>query len=213
MIIHNDRNHEGACLEILVDPPPCPCRPRSPRRFSGPACDGPERLAQQAREDRRALRRGRHDRHPGPGDRAGAVPGLRPAVHRGQPRRRGRQRGCRHRRQVAGRRLHAAHGNGGHARHQSRPVREAAVRPDQGLRADHARGRRAQRHGHADGKGAHPGHQLGRRFHQVRQEPPGQGQHGLERQRHLDPPGRRAVQDDGRRLHGPLPVPWAPARR
>ena len=33
-----------------------------------------------------------------------------------------------------------------------------------------------------------------------------QAQHGVERQRHLDPPLGRAVQDDDRDLHGPLPV-------
>jgi tripartite-type tricarboxylate transporter receptor subunit TctC len=40
----------------------------------------------------------------------------------------------------APRRLHAADGHRGHARHQPRAVPQAALRPDQGLRADHAGG-------------------------------------------------------------------------
>ena len=53
----------------------------------------------------------------------------------------------------------------------------------------------AQRDGDECRQGQGAQHQQRGRLHQVRQGQPGQAQHGLERQRHLDPPGRRAVQD------------------
>jgi hypothetical protein len=41
----------------------------------------------------------------------------------------------------------------------------------------------------------------------LREGQPRQAEHGQQRQRHLDPPGGRVVQDDDRHLHAPLPVP------
>ena len=46
----------------------------------------------------------------------------------------------------------------------------------------------------------------GDRVHCLRQGTSRAAQHGVERQRDLDPSVRRAVQDDDRHLHGPLPV-------
>ena len=52
------------------------------------------------------------------------------------------------------RRLHAADGHRRHAGDQRRAVSEDAVRPGEGLRADHAGGRRAERAGDEPGEGA-----------------------------------------------------------
>ncbi len=93
-------------------------------------------------------------------------------------------------------------------------VREAALRPDQGLRADHAGGRRAQRDGDADAR--RPAAWASTRvadFIKYAKAQSGQAQHGVQRQRHVHPPGRRAVQE-----HDAAPT-WstsrtaAPARR
>ena len=96
----------------------------------------------------------------------------------------------------APRRLHAADGHGGHARHQQvrctpsmpfdpqkdfAPITLVAGVPNvMVVNAEKAEAR---------------GINNVRRLHQVRQGQPRQAEHGLQRQRHLDPPGRRAVQD------------------
>ena len=114
---------------------------------------------------------------------------LRPDLHRRQQARRRRQHRRRHRRQVAARRLHAADGNGRHARDQSVAVSEDAVRPGQGLRADHARRRRAERAGDepGEGRGVRESPTCADLI-ALRKRQPGQAQHGVERQRHVDPP-------------------------
>jgi DNA-binding transcriptional LysR family regulator len=113
---------------------------RKPKHPSG-------QLADQAGAHRRALRRRRHHRHPGPRRGAGTDQVLRPVLRGGEQARRGRQHRRRHRGQVRARRLHAADGNRGHAVDQQVAVREDALRPAEGLPADHAGGRRAQRDG------------------------------------------------------------------
>ena len=121
--------------------------------------------------------------------------GAGPAVRRRQPARRRRQHRRRARRQVAARRLHAADGHGRHARDQREPVREDAVRPREGLRAGDARRRRAQRARRPSfGAG-----QFGAGADRLRQGESGQAQLRVVGQRHVDPPVRRALQDDDRR--------------
>ena len=44
------------------------------------------------------------------------------------------------------------------------------------------------------------------RIHRVREGKPRQAEHGIQRQRHVDPSDRRAVQDDDRHVHGALAV-------
>ena len=180
-------------------------RRRRRRRAALAVCAG--RLADQAGPHHRAVRRRRHHRHPRSRPRARTGQGVRPDLHHREQGRRWRQPRRRPGRQVAARRLHAADGNRRHAVDQSLALSEDAVRRGQGLRADHARRRRAERHGDESGQGAGSGHQRRQDLHRLRARPSRQAQHGVERQRHFDPSFRRAVQVDDRHLHGPLPVP------
>ena len=88
-----------------IHPTPHPTAPPGPARHRGASCFGPGRhgrrvcpsqpMAGQAGPHRGAVRRRGDHRHPGARHCARAGQGLWPAVHRGQPRRRGRQHRCR----------------------------------------------------------------------------------------------------------------------
>ena len=144
---------------------------------------------------RRAVPAGRHHGHPRARGGAEAHRGAGPAVRRRQPPGRRRQHRRRARRQGRAGRLHAADGHRGHARDQSEPLREDAVRPRQGLRAGDPGRRRAER---ARGQSAGAG-EIGGRAHRVREGESRQAQLRVVGQRHVDPPVGRALQGDGRR--------------
>ncbi len=63
-----------------------------------------------------------------------------------------------------------------------------------------------------DGDQSQAAGEFGARVHPVREGQSRQAQHGLERKRHVDPPGRRTLQDRHGDLHGPLPVSRLRAR-
>ncbi len=179
-----------------------------PERRRDPLGSRPGRMADEAGPHRRPVRGRRNDRHPRPRPRPRARQGVRPGLHHREQGRRRRQPRRRHRRQVAARRLHAADGNRRHPGDQSFALSEDAVRRGQGLRADHARRRRSQRDRRCNpAKAAANGITDVRSFIAYARRNPGKAQHGVERQRHLDPSLRRALQDDDRHVHGPLPVP------
>ena len=98
-------------------------------------------LAEQAGAPDLAVRRGRRHRRVRAPARAGAVAEPRPAVHRRQPRRRGRHGRRRHRREGAARRLHVPRRRRApHDRGQR--LQQAAVRPRARPRAGDAGGDR-----------------------------------------------------------------------
>ena len=83
--------------------------------------------------------------------------------HRREPARRRRQPRRRRRRQGAARRQHDRHGRGGDARDQPLALREAALRPDPRLHADHRRRPGAERAGDEPGGGEPARHRQRRR--------------------------------------------------
>ena len=164
-------------------------RPRRRRgvragRLSGPPGPG-----------HRALRGGRHDRHLRPAPRRAPVAGARAAIRDREPRRRRRQyRGGRGR-QGGSRRLHAGDGHGRHARDQCEPLRQDALRRPHRFRARRLCGGRAEPDGgQSEEREGHerPG------LHRRGEGRGAQLQHGLLRQRHVDPPLGRTVQADDR---------------
>ena len=164
-------------------------------------------VARQAGAHRRAVRRGRHHRHHCARAGAGDAARVRAALRGRQQARRRRQQRSGRSGQVGARRLHAADGHGGHACHQPGAVSEDAVRPREGLCADHVVRRRAQRAGGEPGCCAEVSDQLGARPHSRSESQPRQAQLRQLGQRHVDPPVGGAVQVDDRHLHGPSAVP------
>ena len=149
------------------------------------------------RIDRRLCRR-RRARHPRAADGSMAVGAARPAIRHREPA--GRRHQYRHRggRARARRRLHASR-----CRSSTNAINATLydklnfnfirdIAPVAGII------RVAQCHG---GESVGSG-QDGSRVHRLCQGQSGQDQHGVGRQRHRAPCGRRAVQDDGRRRHG-----------
>ena len=140
----------------------------------------------------------RRERHYGAPDRPMAVGAARPAIRHREPA--GRRRQYRHRggRECAARWLHAAPG-------RYRRTRSTRHSTTSSISISSATSRRSPassanpRHGGASvGSG-----QDGSRVHRLCQGQSGQAQHGIGRHRNPATCGRRAVQDDDRRQHGP----------
>ena len=159
-------------------------------------------LSDAAGPHRRRFCRRRRNRHRRAPDRPMAVGAARPAIRHREPARRRQQYRDRGGRQCAGRRLHAPAWSVRRTRINATlyeklnynfirdiaPVagiiRVPNVMEVQPLGAGQDRSR----------------------VHRLRQGQSGQAQHGVGRQRNLGPCGRRAVQDDDRRQHGPRAV-------
>ena len=94
-----------------------------------------------------SLPRRRFARRGGPRDRTKVDRGMGTASGHRQSAGRGRQHRRRSCRQKRAGRLHHTRGRAVDARRQRKPVRQDALRPDKGLRADHAGGSDAERAG------------------------------------------------------------------
>ena len=127
---------------------------------------------------------------------------ARPAGGDREPRRRRRQRRHRGRGALRARRLHHRAG-GALARDQPDAVLEAQLRPGEGLRADQPGGDGAQRDDHAARRSTPRPCRSSSRSREGEARRP---EFRLGRQRHLQPPRRRAVQHRRRREAGAHPL-------